>query len=227
MFRLTLALLVLAGSSALTQAQSLHGKVEGKTYVSPTGQFRVAIPVLAELGGDVTDTPNVVTFQDDFNTHVSIAAFQQDATQRWEMNTRERKDYLVYFFSNFVLADFRQTFEGVKIESAKFLPSTQEGSLLAYLLVPGGSMFAGRIPQISPDPLRVAKRGNLLFVRNGHVFIISTELAERVIEGKSYDKKTEEEDEILRNRLLEILSKMSFPKVTAPAPAPAADAAKK
>ncbi|MBL9199285.1 MAG: hypothetical protein JNL39_02210 [Opitutaceae bacterium] len=225
MFRPTLALVLLAGTAALAHAQSLHGKVEGRTYASPTGQFRVTIPVLAELGGDVTDTPNVVTFQDDFNTHVSIAAFPQDATQRWEMNTRERKDYLVYFFSNFVLADFRQTFEGVKIESAKFLPGAQDGSLLAYLLVPGGSMFASRVPQIAPDPLQVAKRGNLLFVRNGHVFIISTELAERVIEGKSYGKKTEEEDEILRNRLLDVLSKMTFPKVAAPAPA-AADAKK-
>ena len=221
MFRPLLALSALALSAAVAPAQSLHGKVEGRTYFSPTGQFKITIPVLAELGGDVTDTPNVVTFQDDFNTHVSIAAFTQDATQRWELSTRGLKDYLVYFFSNFVLADFKQSFEGVKIESAKFLPGMQEGTLLTYLLVPGGSMFAARIPQITPDPLRVAKRGNLVFVRNGHIFVVSTELAERVIEGKSYEKKTEEEDEILRNRLIDLVSKMSFAKP------PAADATKK
>lgn len=220
MFRQTLAVLVLASSALLAHAQNLHGKVEGKTYHAPNGLFKVTIPVLAELGGDVTDTPNVVTFQDDFNTHVSIAAFPHDATQRWELSTRGLKDYLIYFFSNFVLADFKQNFAGVQIESAKFVPGTQEGSLLTYLLVPGGSMFADRIPQISTDRVVVAKRGNLLFVRNGHVFVISTELAERAIEGKSYDKKTEEEDEILRNRLLDIVSKMTFAK-------PAADAAKK
>lgn len=227
MFRPLLALSALALSAAVAPAQSLHGKVEGRTYLSPTGQFKVTIPVLAELGGDVTDTPNVVTFQDDFNTHVSIAAFAQDATQRWELSTRGLKDYLVYFFSNFVLADFKQSFEGVRIESAKFLPGMQDGTLLTYLLVPGGSMFAARIPQIAADPLRVAKRGNLVFVRNGHIFVVSTELAERVIEGKSYEKKTEEEDEILRNRLIDLVSKMSFPKVATPAPAPAGDAAKK
>lgn len=221
MFRPLLALSALALSAAVAPAQSLHGKVEGRTYFSPTGQFKITIPVLAELGGDVTDTPNVVTFQDDFNTHVSIAAFAQDATQRWELSTRGLKDYLVYFFSNFVLADFKQSFEGVKIESAKFLPGMQDGTLLTYLLVPGGSMFAARIPQITPDPLRVAKRGNLVFVRNGHIFVVSTELAERVIEGKSYEKKTEEEDEILRNRLIDLVSKMSFAKP------PAADATKK
>ncbi|MBL9188474.1 MAG: hypothetical protein JNK23_13390 [Opitutaceae bacterium] len=221
MFRPTLAVLALAASALAVHAQSLHGKVEGKTYHAPNGLYKIAIPVLPELGGEVTDTPNVVTFQDDFTTHVSIAAFPQDATQRWELSTRGLKDYLIYFFSNFVLADFKQNFDGVQIESAKFVPGTQEGSLLTYLLVPGGSMFGDRIPRLSLDRVPVAKRGNLVFVRNGHIFVISTELAERAIEGKSYDKKTEEEDEILRNRLLDLVSKITFAK------APAADATKK
>ena len=82
-------------------------------------------------------------------------------------------------------------------------------------------MFADRVPQLSVTKVPVAKRGNLLFVRGGHVFVISTELAERVIEGKSYSKTTAEEDELLRTRLLDILSKISFAKL------PAADAAKK
>lgn len=217
MFRSTLAFLFVAATTLVAHAQSLEGKVEGKTYLSPTGMFKVVIPVLPELGGDITDTPNVVTFQDDFNVHVSIAAFPQDATQRWELATRGLKDYLIYFFSNFVLSDFKQTFDGVQIESAKFVPSVMEGSLLTYLLVPGGTMFADRLPPPTSEKLPVAKRGNLLFVRNGHVFVISTELAERVLEGKSFNKTTEQEDEILRNRLIEIVSKITFAK---PAEAP-------
>jgi len=228
MFRLTLALLVaLIGAAARAQqGPGLFGKIEGRHYVSPTGQFKVAIPVLPELGGDLTDTPTVVTFQDDFNLHVSIAAFQQDATQRWELSTRGAKDYLIYFFSNFVLADFKQTFEGVRIESAKFLPSTQDGALLTYLLIPGGTMFADRVPRLTfGDQVPVAKRGNLLFVRNGFVYVISTELAERIIEGKAYGKTTEQEDEILRNRLNDVLSKIQFAKPATPPPAK--DTAKK
>ncbi|MBI5691238.1 MAG: hypothetical protein HZC55_14230 [Verrucomicrobia bacterium] len=217
MLRTTLALVLALVSSALAlRAQGLEGKIEGKTYVSPTGLFKVLIPVLPELGGDVTDTPNVVTFQDDFNVHVSIAAFQQDATQRWELSTRGTKDYLIYFFSNFVLADFKQTFAGVQIESAKYVPGTMDGSLLTYLLVPGGTMFPERAPQVGTDRLPVAKRGNLLFVRNEHVFVISIELAEKVIEGKSFSKTTAEEDEILRKRLLEMVDKITFTKPAAP-----------
>ncbi len=217
MTRLTLALLLaLCSAAAPLCAQGIEGKVEGRTYVSPTGLFKVIIPVLPELGGDITDTPNVVTFQDDFNVHVSIAAFQQDATQRWENSTRGTKDYLIYFFSNFVLADFRQTFEGVQIESAKFVPGTLDGALLTYLLVPGGTMFPERVPAVAGDRLPIAKRGNLLFVRNEHVFVISIELAERVIEGKAFGKTTAEEDEILRKRLLEIVDKITFTKPAAP-----------
>ncbi len=226
MFRFTFAL-ILATATVTLHAQGLAGKVEGKTYVSPTGIFKVVIPVLPELGGDITDTPNVVTFQDDFNVHVSIAAFPQDATQRWEMSTRGLKDYLVYFFSNFVLSDFKQTFTGVQIESAKFIPGLLDGSLLTYLLIPGGTMFGDRVPQLSADRVPVAKRGNLLFVRNGHIFVISTELADRVIEGRSYAKTTAEEDELLRNRLTDIVSKIAFAQPPATESPKATDTAKK
>lgn len=220
-FPSSLRVIIVALSTALLPAMAqevqpqLAGRVEGRTYISPTGVFKVTIPVLAELGGEVTDTPNVVTFQDDFSLHVSIAAFPHDATQRWELATRGAKDYLVYFFSNFVLSDFRQAFPNSKIESAKFLPATLEGALLTYMLVPGGTMFANRVPQVGiSERIPIAKRGNLLFVRNGHTFIISTELAERVIEGSSFKKTTEEEDELLRARLLEIVGRITFFKPT-------------
>jgi hypothetical protein len=53
-------------------------------------------------------------------------------------------------------------------------------------------------------------------VRNSFVYVISIELAERVIEGKAYGKTTEEQDEILRKRLVEMIDKITF---TAPAAA--------
>jgi hypothetical protein len=226
--RLTLAVsLCFLGAPLVLSAQGgptpgLAGSIEGNAYVSPTGIFRVTIPVLPELGGEITDTPNVVTFQDDFNVHVSIAAFAQDATQRWELSTRGIKDYLVYFFGNFVLADFKESFEGVQIESAAFLPGVMEGALLTYIVIPGGTMFADRVPRLGPmERLPIAKRGNLLFVFSGHIFVISTELAERVIEGRAYNKTTEQEDEMLRMRLLDVVGKMEFARPPAAAPEPA------
>lgn len=205
---------------------ALLGRVEGNLYTAPSGAFKVTIPVLPELGGTISDTENVVTFQDDFNTHISIAAFAQDATQRWELSSRGLKDYLVYFFSNFVLSDFKQAFEGVQIESAKFVPALQEGSLITYILIPGGTMFASKIVSMGTDDKPpVAKRGNLLFVKNGHIFVISIELAERIIEGRAYKKTAAEEDEILRNRLIDVVSRIQLPRPAATAPAPTSTSA--
>jgi hypothetical protein len=208
-------LLLLLGTALRAQTDGpppvLHGKIEGRTYISATGVFRMTLPVLPELGGSVLDTDNVVTFGDDFKTHVSVAFFAQDATQRWENETRGRRDYLVYFFSNYVMPDFQQRTPGAKIESARFLPGLQDGALIVYTLLPGGSMFADRISLTgTPDPSLVAKRGNLLFVRNDRVFVVSTELAERVLEHNTYHKTTAEEDELLRTRLLGLLATINF-----------------
>jgi hypothetical protein len=203
--------------SAVLRAQTadpppvLHGKIDGSTYISATGVFRMTIPVLPELGGSVLDTENVVTFGDNFKTHVSVAVFAQDTTQHWENETRGRQDYLVYFFSTYVMPDFQQRAPGAKIESARFLPGIEDGALIVYTLLPGGSMFADRISLTGePDPSLVAKRGNLLFVKNDHVFVISTELAERVLEHSTYHKSTAEEDELLRTRLLGLLGRIEF-----------------
>lgn len=228
---LLLALVLCPAVPLLAQMEEepaqLLGKIEGsKTYVSPTGAFKVEIPVLPELGGIVTDTDFVVTFQDGLSVHASIACFPMDATQRWEHETRGRKDYLVQFFTNYVQLDFQQKYPGASIESAKFLPSTQGGSLLAFNLLPGGSMFMDRIIVTAGEAPPVAKRGNLLFVKNEHVFVISIELAERVLDRSTWDKKPAEEDDVLRKRLMDMLSKMTFPVPPAAPAAPAEPAAK-
>ena len=195
----------------------LRGQVDGRTYISPTGAFRMTIPVLPELGGTIADTDNVVTFQDSFSTHVSVAAFPEDASQRFEDERRGRKDYLIYFFSNFVMPDFQKRSPGAKIEKAVFRPGTEDGALIVYTLLPGGSMFADKVSIMGdPDPSLVAKRGNLLFVKNGYIYVVSTELAERVLEHSTYHKSEEEEDELLHNRLLDLLGSMQFAPPASP-----------
>ncbi|MBL9204411.1 MAG: hypothetical protein JNN01_04955 [Opitutaceae bacterium] len=212
------SLTLVPGWVATTHAQTrLAGRVEGTHYVSPSGAYKISIPVLPELGGKVVDTPDVVTFEDDFNVHASLACFKMDATQRWEHETRGRRDYLVWFFTNFVQADFQGRFAGAKVESAKYIPAIEEGALLCYNLLPGGTMFADRPSFSATEEIFVAKRGNLLFMREGFVYVLSIELAERALERRSYDKTVAEEDEILRKRLLELLGRITFLPQTAAA----------
>lgn len=189
----------------------LVGQVEGgKVYVSPTGTFKIEIPVLPELGGRITDTDYVVTFQDDYTTHCSIACFAMDATLRWEEDTRGRKDFLTYFFADVVIGDFQNRFPGATIESARFRPSLQGGAMIAFTLLPGGTMFANRVMLSADEKPPVAKRGNLLFVKNEHVYVISVELAEKVLDRSTWNKKPEEENEILTKRMVDVVQKMVF-----------------
>ncbi|MBK9989792.1 MAG: hypothetical protein IPP19_03390 [Verrucomicrobia bacterium] len=202
------------------QSGPLIGQVEENQYVSPTGAFRVTIPVSAALGGSISDTENVVTFQDSFTTHESIACFKMDASLQREHEARGRKDFLIWFFSNFVQADFEHRFPGARVESAHFLNKTESGSLLIYNLLPGGSMFSDRIMVVANEAPRLAKRGNLAFVHDEYIFIISIELTEKVLERSAYNKTVAEEDEILRKRLLGLLGKVTF---AAPPAIPAAN----
>jgi len=64
----------------------------------------------------------------------------------------------------------------------------------------------------APAAPPVAKRGNVVFVKNGFTIVISTELSERITEGSQYKKTPEEENQILRNRLVEVVKKMQFSK---------------
>jgi hypothetical protein len=109
------------------------------------------------------------------------------------------------------MSDFQQMFPGASIESAQYSPVLLNGALFTYTLLPGGSMFDDKHAIVGPsESPPVAKRGNLVFVRNDYIYVISTELAERVIERRTYKKPTAEEDEILRKRLADIVMKMEF-----------------
>ena len=211
-----------ASAAALAQQpQGLVGSIDAGVYTSPTGAFKMEVPVLPELGGAVHDTDNAVVFRDRYGTLITVAAFKHDASQRWELSTRGIKDYVIYFFKTFVYEDFKHLFPNAQLESAGFSADYLDGSLFTYVLLPGGSMFAAPNPFGSSEDPPVAKRGNLTFVKNGYTFVISTELSERVTEGSRYNKSSEEENKILRARLVDVVRKIQFAK-PAPQPQPGA-----
>jgi hypothetical protein len=192
-------------------AAPLVGRMDGDQYVAANGEYRIRAPVLPELGGSIEDSESVVTFHEDFGTHISIACFDLDATQRWELETRGRRDYLLYFFTDVVMANFTSRFPGAKTESARYLPEMLDGALIAYSLLPGGSNFIP--PELVPGAARepvTAKRGNLLFVRHRHVYVVTTELAERATQRTTYKQTVEQEDELLSARLQAIIGRMTF-----------------
>jgi hypothetical protein len=200
-------------NDAQTPTAQIYGSVTGDLYTSPTGVFQIRIPVLPQLGGTITDTANVVTFDDDFTTHTSVGAFPLSRELKWEYDTRGTRDFLIYFFTTLVMPDFVSRFQGARMEdNGLYLPKFQDGSMLIFTLLPGGSFFAQRAILFTPTQPLVAKRGNLCFVKYNHVFMVSIELAERVLERSTYHLTVEEENQILRKRLMDVVNRMQFIK---------------
>jgi hypothetical protein len=225
-FALTAAVLIMSSAVRAddSPASTLYGKVEGEVYTAPNGVYSVTIPVLPEFGGQVHDTENVVTFDDNVNTHASIACFPMDLTQKWDFESRGAREYLASFYAEFVLRDFQNRYPGTTAETTLFVPAFLDGSLLGFALLPGGSVFEGRdaIAGTPKGEPAVAKRGNLLFIKSGCIYVLSIELAERVTQRSVFIKKPAEEDEILRERLMKLAGRIRFPapKVAPKAPSP-------
>ncbi|MBI2515488.1 MAG: hypothetical protein HYV95_01105 [Opitutae bacterium] len=214
----TLAAAALLGLTAFSQSEApalpgLFGKVTGDYYAPPGGFYRVRIPVLPELGGEIQDTENVVIFDDGVGTHISLACIPLDVSLKWEFETRGTKEFLAFFFANYVATDFSNRFPGAKVEASFYVPDLRDGALLAYMLLPGGSFFENKnsILDTPGDTPAVAKRGNLLFVRDGRVFVVSIELAERVTQKSVFQKTPEQENEILRERLMNFTARIELP----------------
>ncbi len=207
---------------AQEDAPDLIGHIdENNHYVSPGGFFRMPIPVLAELDGTVQDTAITTTFRDPFGVYITIGFVQLDPTQRVELEKRGRKDFLSWLYSQHIQPEYVKAFPGTTAESARYLSTTQDGTLLVMSLIPGGTAFRDRLFLTGGEPIPVAKRGALVFLKNDRIVVITTELYERILKRDTFKKTPEEEDAILRARLMSILNSMTF----APAATPAATAA--
>lgn len=214
---LGLAALALAvAGTTLAAAKSnegrLVGRLENDRYFAPCGLFSVPVPALAGFQAEIVDNEEVVVFRDSVGTLLTVACFKMPLDQKWEYETSTPRDYAIHFFREFILPDLVEQFPGSRIESARYLGDVRGGALLVFTLMPGGSAFElDPILRALPDaPTPVAKRGNLIFVYADHVFVVSTELAERVTQYSTYVLTTEQEDQRLRARLLETVERMEF-----------------
>jgi hypothetical protein len=153
----------------------------------------------------------VVTFDDDFSIHLSLAAFPLTRELKADLETRGSKDFLIHFFDNIVMPDFVTNFPGsTREQKAILLPHIMDGAVLLFSLHPGGSNFELRSTITRRIKPVIAKRGNLCFVKYGYVFVITTELAERALERSTYNKTADEEDAILRQRLLDLVAQLEL-----------------
>lgn len=199
---------------------TLRGRLENGRYYAPSSAFDIAVPTLVGDRPLILDNPNIVVFRDDIRTMLTIAAIPMAPFDKWELETTSRREFLITFFREVVLSDLREAFPGTSVEGALLLNDLEGGSLLVTTLHPDGSAFEVD-PIVRNDPATpppVAKRGNLLFHHGDFIYVISSELADRVTESSTYSTDTATEDRILRDRLVEIYSHIRFPDSPPEAP---------
>ncbi len=225
---LVLAALLFAGFAARAEpappAAKLLGRIADNRYHAPADVYSVAVPVLQGDHATIIDNGEIVVFKDQVATLLTIAAFPMPPIARFDYETEGPREYLIQFFRDNVVRDYREAFPGSAIESARFLPDVFGGAVVAFTLLPGGSAFDPPDPVDPVDsaaPPPVAKRGHFVFVHDGRIYVIAVELAERVTEPDEYELTTAEEDRVLFDRLVTVTAALRF----GADPTPAASAA--
>ena len=203
--------------SAPAAAPKLLGRIEGDRYIAPGEAYSVPVPVLHGDNATIMDNGEIVVFKDKVATLLTIAAFPMPPVARWEYETTPARDYLIAFFRDNILRDYVREFPGSTIESARFLPEVYGGAMVAFTLLPDGSVFTPHTPRPPPD--LVAKRGHFVFVREGRIFVLAVELAERITRTVDTVLTTAEEDQVLFDRLITVLAAMRFGQDAISAPA--------
>lgn len=205
--------------AAAPETTKLSGQILDGLYLAPSGAYAVPMPILQGEAAVVMDTDTVVVFRDKQSVLLTIAAFPMPALAQWEHHSQGPRDYLIAFFRDNILRDYTNAFPASRVESVKFVPDYNGGTLLTYTLMPGGSAF-------DPDPVAVAqegyvpavaKRGHLVFVRDRRVFVLAIELAERVTKQSQYNWSTAEEDRVLLDRLATVITALRIPAASVPA----------
>ena len=205
-------------AAAQPETPELCGQIDEGLYHAPSGAYAVPLPVLRGDAAVVMDTDTVVVFKDKLSVLVTIAAFPMPAFARWQHATQTPRDYLVAFFRDNILRDYTKEFPESRVETVKFLPEYHDGTLLVYTVMPGGSAFdldpvSASLPGHAPG---VAKRGHLVFVKNNFVFVLAIELAERVTKRSEFQLSTADEDRVLLERLVTVVTAMQIPAPSVP-----------
>ena len=191
-------------------ARKLFGRVEDERYHAPGDVYSVAVPVFHGTDAVIMDTPEIVVFKDKVSTLLTIAAFKMPDIAKLQFEGMGPREYLIAFVRDNILRDYRHEFPESTIESARFLPDIFAGAMVSFTLMPGGSAFAAPAPASPLAPAPVAKRGHIVFVRNGYIYVVAIELAERVTQPATYKLTKPEEDRLLFDRLVTVLAALRY-----------------
>lgn len=171
--------------SACATEPSLSGTVRNGTYKSAEGQFSVPSPVSPEVGGRVrSDTPQSVTFTDNWGNRITFSSFPFNAQSSMEValrtNGREK-----------ALEEFIRRQYGT-LSKVHYHPSVREGTVSLVYLRPVGP-----------------RTGVAAFISGSRVYVVETDLLPGVQMLAQGDERAQaDEGDFLEGRAVELAQTM-------------------
>lgn len=198
--------------AAKLKARNLAGKIKADIYIAPKELFRVPVPVLADLGGTVTDGLGFVHFTDDIGHLFRIEYMELPPDQVTGALAIGEQDFFNRFLRLFYLPNtVWQVMPESKILAQAFAKEPDGPMQLTWMFLPHGSITmnsrAGKPPERDDSYREIA-----LFMRKNMVYIVS--LAPSDPQVGIFDKKTppEELHVTVEKTTLEFIRKIELAK---------------
>ena len=205
---------ILKGIAELAEDEEEEGfdaEDDESLYVSPVGNFTVAIPVDPESGGRMQDEPGTVGFSDDFGKLFRIDYFQQIDPQAEDQKIAEfgAETYLKSLLDSYVSQAILEPLSGSSILSESYLEDLQDGAYFMVVDMPKGATISVS-KNGAPSERLDAYRGIIVFIQNGFSYVIS---CQRVIMEDEAPNGIEEEAADLQEQLENFIDTMEFMEV--------------
>jgi len=184
--------------------------IKEKIYSSPSQVFKVPVPVDRNLGGNIADATNAVSFTDDFGRLFRIEFSSLPSQWGSRLGKADKEQSLKDFLEQAYLpATILKAIPDASVEYLEYMDQILGGALYAEAYLPKGSINAvskGGSSFARED----AKRGLLLFLHKNNIFIISTCLMQLSSDGSSDIKEKEKIRGLLKNNTLSFAQSIQF-----------------
>ena len=156
---------------------NLQGKIEDTIYISAKGKFKVPIPVNKQWGGMIQDTPQAVSFTDDFGRLYRIECSNSET---YKLQAIEKKSYLQEFLNGFYLPQTVFHYRpSARIIEEYYIVDLLDGAYFCIVNIPEGSITVSSSDRKNYTQ-HEARRGLLLFIIKNRIYIVSSDVGEKL-----------------------------------------------
>lgn len=160
-------------------AGELAGTIEDNKYSPPSGLYKVLVPVDDHFGGKIEDSPNSVSFTDDFCHIFRIEFMPSDADTKILSDEGGKESFLKSAFDNiYMQLTIFKSIPNALIEHQEYIKEIFGGAYYAQVFLPKGSICSVSSNQppfseMAPFERVDGVRGILTFLQGQNIYFVS------------------------------------------------------